>query len=76
MFGVNAVEEVVMLPMSEMPLVTGGGKRSPANAIGIMNHFEGLGWVCFSPRLEGNFPDEGVGVDVIGLRVGRKKEKV
>jgi len=42
-----------------------------------MSRFGVLGWACFSQRHSGNFPDEGVGVgvDVIGLRAGRKRER-
>lgn len=68
-----------MLLKSETPLVAGGGRNCLANAIGIMSRSGRLGWACFFQRHSGNFPDEGVGVgvgvDVIGLWAGRRREK-
>lgn len=68
--------KAVMLPMNEMLLVTGGGRHFLANAIVIMSHFVELDWACFFLRLVGRFPDEGVSVDVIGLRAERSMEMV
>jgi hypothetical protein len=72
-----------MLLESETPLVAGGGKNSPGNAIGTMSRSGGLGWACFSQRHSGNSPDEdegagvgeGVDVGVIGLWAGRRRGK-
>jgi hypothetical protein len=66
-----------MLLESEMPLEVGEGKNSPVNAIGILNRSARSGWACFSQRHSGNFQGEGVGVgvDVIGLWAGRKRER-
>ncbi len=74
---------VVMLLRSEMPLAAAGGKGFPATAIWISSRSGRLGWACFSQKHRGNFLDEGVGegvdvgvgVDVIGLPAGRRREK-